>query len=617
MTEIDVSIVIGFRDWGIARLRRAVSSIQGAAAGLAVEVIISDYGSRDPSLAEALAAELDVRLVFTPGDQVWSRSRALNAGFAQARGSLLIATDADMLFAPGSLRAIHDEAHANAPCAMFLQSRDLPEDLPAIMFDDLDSLPWDELDRRSVLRPRWGMGGMVAVDRRCMAALNGFDERLHTYGREDLDFALRARRAGYRTAWTQDPRARMYHMWHPQTLEDVSVTPEGKQAIARNRTMVDRDATVARNATRRSAVPSIDEPLVSIVVVPSPDGLPSFETVATALSQSVQAIEVVVVGSNADGASSTLDDPRLRSLPLEDCEDADRSLSTAVAACAAPYISVVRAGDLLPLDRTELLLSGIREGDSVSTGRTVAAGADGTLGSPDEQESLYASLLRVSAAQAVLSSSLSSDDASAFARGVRRVGLALADVAHVVTVSRSATTHPGPASALADLEQLRPLLPPALGGEGRDAHLQRLHPGLTLPPLDGTAHYRHIRHGGKDIRGGVEVRGASYDDLVVLARTGSGLRISAPVADDAQAAASWLEPIVQHCVEHGSSFPLRVSLIKQPASMQQDYTVEGASGSFGVVVAPTGDTAAPTGDTQGAGGGTWMLIGTAIEEIWQ
>src|SRR5699024_5341198 len=125
MSDLDLSVVIGFRNWGVERLRRSVASMRAAAGDVRMEVIISDYGSDDPAQPGAVAAELGAHHRHAAGDSVWSRSRALNAGVAVASGELLVSTDAYMLFAPGSFEAIVEAARRAMPAALFLQCRDL------------------------------------------------------------------------------------------------------------------------------------------------------------------------------------------------------------------------------------------------------------------------------------------------------------------------------------------------------------------------------------------------------------------------------------------------------------------------------------------------------------
>src|SRR5699024_9535135 len=98
---------------------------------------------------------------------VWSRSRALNAGLALAKGRLLACTDADMLFTPGTIRLVVDRMSHDQKRFYVLQCRDLPPSLDASgvqrIFDH--GMEWDVIDRSARLRPRWGMGGFIVLTR--------------------------------------------------------------------------------------------------------------------------------------------------------------------------------------------------------------------------------------------------------------------------------------------------------------------------------------------------------------------------------------------------------------------------------------------------------------------
>ena len=205
---MDVSVVIGFRDWGIRRLRLAVTSIKESFGTSEGEVVLSDFGSVERHASEELAKELGIQYVYTETDGPWSRSRALNAGFAVSKGDILVSTDADMIFSPKSFERIVEVAKSNPNSAFFLQCRDLPEHMTDEWVDENPDA-WAEMEAASRLRHRWGMGGMMAISRVGFEAIRGFDERLHTYGGEDLDFAQRARRAGFKTMWIEDPQVQI------------------------------------------------------------------------------------------------------------------------------------------------------------------------------------------------------------------------------------------------------------------------------------------------------------------------------------------------------------------------------------------------------------------------
>lgn len=299
MKPMDVSVVIGFRDWGLQRIRLAVDSIQRSFGRFNGEVIISDYGSTDPKVNESLAKELGCKYVYTAGTEVWSRSRALNAGFAISDGKLLVSTDADMVFTPKAFEKIVETAIAQPQAAYFLQCRDLPEGM-----DDewVASNPtaWDEMERNSRLRPRWGMGGMMAISRRGFFEIRGFDERFHTYGGEDLDFAKRARRAGFKTVWVNDPDVRMYHMWHPSTRAIVDQTEEGRATVQRNRDIVYNDESFVRNYLHWEHKPKDAPPLVTVAMCTHNRADLIGESIQSVLFQSMQDFEIVIIDDGGE-----------------------------------------------------------------------------------------------------------------------------------------------------------------------------------------------------------------------------------------------------------------------------------------------------------------------------
>lgn len=242
--EIDVSVVYGFRNWDTQRLELSIRSVQASFGERRGEVIVVDYGSDDPDPAARVCSSTGARLVRIEDAPRWSRSRALNAGFAAARGRLLISTDADIIFSPQAMEGIHSWWLRSPQSALFLQCRDLPADATPEAWESID---WDLIRRSARLRPRWGMGGMMAISREGLGRIRGFDERLHTYGREDMDLGWRAARAGYRTVWIEDERVAMYHLWHQSAMQNPEISDAVKQAVKENRAIVDHERTWARN----------------------------------------------------------------------------------------------------------------------------------------------------------------------------------------------------------------------------------------------------------------------------------------------------------------------------------------------------------------------------------
>lgn len=367
------SVVIGFRNWGAGRIELAGRSILDSLAGMDGELVISDYGSDEVGEVREVARRLGAVHVHTDVQGPWSRSRALNAGFAVATGDLLVSTDADMLFSPGSFPRIAELASAGADNALFLQCRDLPEGVDDAWVRE-HGTPWDRLERMSRLRPRWGMGGMMAISRAGFERIRGFDERFHTYGGEDLDFAQRAARAGHRIVWVDDPAVRMYHMWHPSSRVAADATPEGRRAVEANRTMLRQDPSFMRNTTAWEHPLAGTAPLVTVAIATQGRGAMLAETVRSALAQSVQDLEVLVVGDgvvdDTEQVLAAFGDERVRYL-RQDAAGISAARNLALDHSRGRYTAVIDDDDLMHPDRLAWQLAAVTGGAAGSVGSFV------------------------------------------------------------------------------------------------------------------------------------------------------------------------------------------------------------------------------------------------------
>lgn len=349
-----ISVVIGFRDWGLHRVELAVRSIQFSFGRFSGEVILSDYGSSVPEENKELADRLGLKYIYSE-DEVWSRSRALNAGMSVAEGDLLVSTDADMIFSPTTFERICEIFDNDPGSAYFLQCRDLPDGMDdEVVREKPDD--WKLFERVSRLRPRWGMGGMMAISREGFARIRGFDERLHTYGGEDIDFARRALRAGYRTNWIEDPQVRMYHVWHPPTRREVEKTQKGAAAIEFNRNIYYNDKTPVRNWMQwRHPLPDAP-PIVTVAICTKNRSQLLRETLKSVLLQTVQDFEVVVVddGGDDDAESITkeLSDPRIRYVWIEG-KGISGARNVALDMSRGQYTAVIDDDDLMHPRRLE------------------------------------------------------------------------------------------------------------------------------------------------------------------------------------------------------------------------------------------------------------------------
>lgn len=326
-----VSVIIGFKDRGLGRLEMSIRSIHDSLAEIDHEIIISDYGSADTAAIASLAERVSAHHEVVKTDGEWSAARARNAGVRASRGSIILAADADMLFTPKSLRRVVEQLKRHPQETVILQCRDLPTGYS----DEIvraEGVDWERFAAIAQLRPRWGVGGLVGLHRSLWDRLRGWDERMHTYGGEDTDFALRVRRAGSRIDWLDEPGVAMYHMWHPSSSSVAEHDASTKHAIAANRAIHDEDRTFARNRVASKYLPSKIAPLVSVIFEgPGQTDHQARAALSSILLQTVADIEVLV-----KSGSEFLDvaDPRVRVAS----SDAERPNGTFTVTTTSQYI---------------------------------------------------------------------------------------------------------------------------------------------------------------------------------------------------------------------------------------------------------------------------------------
>lgn len=360
----DLSIVIGFKDWGSERILGAVQSLIDATQNVNAEIIVSDYGSESPLESREKLHALGAQYYYFATNGVWSRSRALNAGMQKATGRILATTDADMVFSPNTFRVLVDLIDSDPGQYVLMQCRDLPEGIDHKMIQS-GEISFDALERSSVFRPRWGMGGLIAVTRAAYLSTRGLDERMEIYGGEDIDFAKRVQRLGLRQTWLQDPNARMYHVWHPSSRVAADATPEGRVAIANNRDIHLNDRSIARNIESWRYAPESVPPLVSVVISTYNRAKFIGASIESVLAQSFSNWELIIIndGSTDDTNKviSSYTDDRIRYFEQENMGlAAARNRATGLA--RGRYIAVHDDDDLMLPDRLTNSLRAVEEG---------------------------------------------------------------------------------------------------------------------------------------------------------------------------------------------------------------------------------------------------------------
>lgn len=368
-----ISVVIGYRDWGETRLRQSIKSIKKSLAHTASEVILSDYGSVNKVSTENLARDLDVRYVYTSCTGPWSRSKALNAGFAIAEGEIFVSTDADMLFSPSSFKHIEEIFTHENNCICLLQCRDLPEGYDET-FIDKHAPDWDTLESISRIRPRWGMGGMMAISRSAFTFLRGYDERFHTYGGEDIDIAKRSRRLGLKLIWIDAPDARMYHMWHASTRNKIEASTDGQERIKANRKFAHGDRTSIRNIPHWTYPSANSNPLVSVAICTHNRAHFLKEAIQSVLNQTFQDFEILIIGDGiSDDTGEVVEhfkDARIRYFPMPH-QGISCARNMAADLARGAYTAVLDDDDLMHPRRLEWQVSSLEEGTVGNVGAFV------------------------------------------------------------------------------------------------------------------------------------------------------------------------------------------------------------------------------------------------------
>lgn len=338
-----VSAVIGFKDWGLERLQLCIESVHNSLTDYNHEIVVVDYGSADPGAIVDLATSQQAIYDRPSTDGKWSAARARNAGVRAASGDIILAIDADMIFTPSALSRVVSELERSQNQIVILQCRDLPHGFSAATVKR-DAHDWNLYGQVATLRPRWGNGGLVGVHRSKWERIRGWDERMHTYGGEDLDFALRAQRSGLRINWLDEASVRMFHIWHPSSALAAQHSHDATVAVEKNREILASDKTWIRNRVQQTYLPAELVPTVSVVL--RMGGEESEEetarTAASVLGQTMQALELHVIGAT------------------EDLRDIDERLHVHKDArgieLRGTYTAVARIGDIWSASRLEKML---------------------------------------------------------------------------------------------------------------------------------------------------------------------------------------------------------------------------------------------------------------------
>jgi hypothetical protein len=204
--EPRLSVVIPVRNdaGNLARCLRALQEQPGADA---IEIIVADNGSTDPS--REVAGSLGATVLRLPDVPV---STLRNQGLRVARGALIAFIDADNAVSPGWLPAVFPHFTNQRVVAVGCDYSSPPGGTwVQRIYDGFRNHP------QAVEPARWLATGNMVVRRSTALEIEGFDETLETS--EDFDFCSRLRLRGGEIL--ADPGLASTHFGDPQTLPDL------------------------------------------------------------------------------------------------------------------------------------------------------------------------------------------------------------------------------------------------------------------------------------------------------------------------------------------------------------------------------------------------------------
>lgn len=211
----------------------------------------------------------------------------------------------------------------------------------------------------------------MAITRRAFTALRGYDERLHTYGGEDIDITKRARRFGLKLIWVDMPHVRMYHMWHPPTRAKIEQFETGRSAIKANRQIAHGDKTFIRNVPHWAYASNNLSPCVTVAICTRNRADFLGDAIRSVLNQTYQDFEILIIDDggqdNAEEIAKSFDDTRIRYYRTEH-QGISAARNMAADLSKGYYTAVLDDDDLMHPRRLEWQVSALEEGTVGNTG---------------------------------------------------------------------------------------------------------------------------------------------------------------------------------------------------------------------------------------------------------
>jgi len=243
-SRFDVSVCVV--SWnGRHHLERLLPTLDAAADGLALQVIVVDNGSTDGT-RELLNRHPEVAVISNPENRGITRARNQALMLVTARTVLML--DADTIPQPGSIEVLaaylDERPEVGLVGAQLLNPDGTIQEscrtVPPATLPFLRRPPLDRFFERCSLVDRhlmrdfdhqharpvdWVMGACQCYRADLLPTLGAYDERIFSHGGEDTDWCLRVWKAGFEVHYV--PQAKIQHEYGHFTRKN----PFTKQAI--------------------------------------------------------------------------------------------------------------------------------------------------------------------------------------------------------------------------------------------------------------------------------------------------------------------------------------------------------------------------------------------------
>jgi glycosyltransferase involved in cell wall biosynthesis len=182
----------------------------------AYEILLSDSGSTDGTREMVEAMNIPNLRMITGENR--GRSGARNRGICEAKGDIILFTDADILADPHLLEEhakIHSAKRNTAVVGREVQVDTLKEYKHVMAYPEESRCLHSE--RTKELSWLFFLTGNASAPKEALVRVGMFDENFTGYGHEDLELGYRLKKSGMRIAY--NIHALNYH-WHPVPFEE-------------------------------------------------------------------------------------------------------------------------------------------------------------------------------------------------------------------------------------------------------------------------------------------------------------------------------------------------------------------------------------------------------------